>query len=70
MTGQMLALAKQKDFDLCVTEATSFYSQKIFARLGFEVLKEIPFEEYLVNEKIVFQHHGPHVAAKLMAKTL
>ena len=43
LVKQTLDLARRKEFAVCVASATSFYSQKIFARLGFESLKVHPF---------------------------
>ena len=75
--GLGTALAKEalnrgqaKGFSLCVTEATSFYSQKIFDRLGFETTKEAEFESFQPNGKIVFPKHEPHSTVKLMVKKM
>ena len=65
-----LERAKAKGFSLCVTEATSFYSQKIFTRMGFQTLAEIKFEDYKPNGEIIFHKHGVHESVKLMTKLL
>ena len=68
MVNKSLEVLKKKDFSLCVTEATSYYSQKIFNRLGFETLSEVKYNDYEVDGEVVFKQHGPHQAVKLMAK--
>ena len=39
LVGQTLEMARRRGFAVCAAAATSFYSQKIFAKLGFEALK-------------------------------
>ena len=39
LVRQTLELARRRELAVCVASATSFYSQKIFAKLGFESLK-------------------------------
>ena len=65
-----LALAKRHGFGHCVTEATSLYSQKVFARLDFDTVAERRYDEYQVDGRVVFPRHGPHESAKLMVKIL
>ena len=41
LVRQTLELARRRELAVCVASATSFYSQKIFAKLGFESLKVV-----------------------------
>jgi ribosomal protein S18 acetylase RimI-like enzyme len=70
LVRQTLLVGKQKGFPLCVTEATSFFSQKIFTRLGFHVIKEVKYEDYKPHGKVVFPAQGMHDTLKLMAKRI
>ena len=70
LAKESLDRASAKGFQLCVTEATSFYSQKIFSRLGFEVAREAEFESFKPKGEVVFPKHGPHSTVKLMIKKM
>ncbi len=70
LAQESLELAVEDGFDLVVTEATSLYSQKILTRLGFDTLKEVPFEDYRPDGEVVFPRHGDHSTVCLMAKKI
>ncbi|XP_040571186.1 arylalkylamine N-acetyltransferase-like 2 [Lepeophtheirus salmonis] len=65
-----MELGKKKGFELYVTEATSFFSQKIFTKEGFTLLKEMAFEEYRPHGKVVFNKFGMHDTIKLFVRPL
>ena len=68
LVNRALERLKKKEFSICVTEATSFYSQKIFDRIDFKTLAEIKYEDYKVDGEVVFPPYGPHQSVKLMVK--
>lgn len=70
MTRRTLEMLAAEGFGLCVTEATSLFSQKIFTRLGFSDVSEIRYDDYKPDGSVVFPSKPPHESVKLMAKTM
>ena len=51
-------------------EGTSIYSQKIYEKLGFETLHTFNYDEYKINDEIVFKNTGIHKCTKVFVKQL
>lgn len=51
-------------------EGTSMYSQKIFQKLGFETILEIPYCDYVVDGKVILDNTGDHKSAKVFGKRI
>ena len=51
-------------------EASAIYSQKIYEKLGFELLAVIVFSEYKVNGEIVVKNTGIHKDYRLYGKVV
>ena len=51
-------------------ECTSVYSQKIYEKLGFETLHTFNYDEYKINDEIVFKNTGIHKCTKIYVKQL
>ena len=52
------------------TTATSHFSGKIFHKLGYSLVEEIPYTEYKIDDKIVFPTADPHSHVRLYLKKL
>lgn len=50
------------------TIATSHYSSKIFAKMGFKEVHSVNYADYLVDGELVFPPKDPHTQAKLFVK--
>ena len=51
-------------------ECSSIYSQKIYEKLGFETLHTFNYDEYKINDEIVFKNTGIHKCTKIYVKQL
>ncbi|XP_059084983.1 uncharacterized protein LOC131881963 [Tigriopus californicus] len=70
LSYKIMDVVKAKGFNVMVTEATSYFSQKIFARIGFDTLSEIKYDKYKPEGEVLFPQHNNHEAIKLMVKKL
>ena len=51
-------------------EGTSIYSQKIYEKFGFETLQTFNYDEYKINDEILFKNTGIHKCTKIYVKQL
>lgn len=51
-------------------DATGVYSQRIFEKSGFETLHTFKYDEYKVDDEIVFKDTGIHKSTKVYVKQL
>lgn len=50
-------------------DSTGLFSQKILAKLGYETLLEVKYEEVKdENDEIIFKTPPPHTSLKIMYK--
>ena len=54
----------------CKTEATGAYSRRAFLKCGFELVAEVKYEQFEVEEKKVFAGIKGHEGVVLMAKLI
>jgi len=54
----------------CKTEATGNYSRKAFIKSGFEVVAEVKYKEFKVEDRMVFSGIEEHQGVAFMAKLL
>ena len=54
----------------CKTEATGAYSRKAFTKAGFEVVAEVKYKEFKVEDRMVFSGIEEHQGVAFMAKLL
>jgi len=48
--------------------ATSYFSSRIFEKLGYSCIKSIKYQDYKVNDVIMFSPEPPHLEAKMLVK--
>ena len=48
---QLVAVAAERGIPLITANATSTYTQKIYANDGFDVVKEVIYKDFLVRRK-------------------
>lgn len=71
--GTALTKAAMQDIEeqgvkVITTIATSHYSSKIFAKMGFKEVHSVNYADYLVDGELVFPPKDPHTQAKLFVK--
>lgn len=62
--------AASRGFDALLTDATNPTSQRVFAKLGFETLNEVPYESFAHDGALRFASLASLGAIKLMEKRL
>uniref|UniRef100_A0A1A9WFL7 aralkylamine N-acetyltransferase n=1 Tax=Glossina brevipalpis TaxID=37001 RepID=A0A1A9WFL7_9MUSC len=61
LIAEMIKVAKDANFEAITADCTSFYSAKLFERLGFECINTIYYDEYKdKNKQQVFRPEPPH----------
>jgi len=68
LTKAALSDMEEQGVKVFTTTATSHYSAKIFAKMGFEEVRSVKYMDYLVDGEIVFPPKEPHTQAKLFIK--
>ncbi|XP_044749553.1 arylalkylamine N-acetyltransferase-like 2 [Coccinella septempunctata] len=64
-------LARQHGFTLLKADATSFFTQKILEKFGFETVKTIVYRDYKDDDgKLIYDTPSPHTTYKIMVKDL
>jgi hypothetical protein len=54
---------------VCMAHSTSAFTQMMYAKMGFDILAEIKYDEYKVDGKAIFDMGSDvHKGAKLVAK--
>ena len=54
---------------MVISHVTSAFTQAASRSLGFDVVEEIEYKDYLVDGKAIFDMEGrPHVKVQLVAK--
>lgn len=62
-------VAAEKGFKVIKGDSTGLFSQKILAKLGYETLLEVKYEEVKdENDEIIFKTPPPHTSLKIMYK--
>ena len=66
---QLSELAASKGIPVVTSHVTSAFTQAASKSLGFEVVGEIEYKDYLVDGKAIFDVEGrPHSKVQLVAK--
>uniref|UniRef100_A0A1B0B1E3 aralkylamine N-acetyltransferase n=1 Tax=Glossina palpalis gambiensis TaxID=67801 RepID=A0A1B0B1E3_9MUSC len=62
---EMIKVAKDAKFEAITADCTSFYSAKLYERLGFECINTIYYSDYKDTNKLqVFRPEPPHTCIK------
>jgi hypothetical protein len=70
-TLQFFDLAKSKGIPVCMAHSTSAFTQRMYTKMGFDILAEIKYDEYKVNGEAIFDMGSDvHKGAKLFAKSV
>ena len=64
-----LEIMEDRGVKVITGTATSHFSARIFSKLGFTSLKECLYEDYKVDDQIIFPPSHPHTSAKQFIKT-
>ncbi|XP_061395977.1 arylalkylamine N-acetyltransferase-like 2 [Musca vetustissima] len=69
MLGELMQLAKEKNYKVLTADCSSYYCAKVCERMGMECLSTVAFADYLNEEgEVIFKPPAPHVAMKTYAK--
>ncbi|XP_018319938.1 dopamine N-acetyltransferase-like [Agrilus planipennis] len=60
----MCEIAKEQGYKLIRVDCSSNFSARAMAKLGFESISELKYEDYKPNGEIVFKPAFPHTEVK------
>lgn len=60
--------AEQQGIKVQVGCATSYFTGRIFEKLGFSLIKSLKYEDYKIDGVIIFPPEEPHLEAKFFVK--
>lgn len=63
-------MAKQLGFGLFTTNAASHYTARVLNKLGLEVVHSYNYEDYKIEDKVVFRPAAPHKTMVMYAKKI
>ncbi|KAK5643357.1 hypothetical protein RI129_007202 [Pyrocoelia pectoralis] len=70
LLSQAIELAKEKKFDQIRCHCTNAYSARVYEKCGFEYIHSIRYEDYKIDDKVVFKPRSPHTHIHGMALRL
>ena len=65
-----LRAVQERGFKVVTSIATSHFSGRIFQKQGFDLIRESPYIDYKVDDKVVFPTNDPHTHFRLFVKKL
>lgn len=68
MTEFTFDFMRKEKIPVAYVFASSAYSQRVFLKLNFEIVDEMPYEDYQVDGRVVFKMDGIHTKCACLIK--